>query len=139
MTRFILRAAVAALGLWLASRWVDGIGFADQNTLIFAALLLGLVNALVRPLVLLLTLPITLVSLGLFVFVINAGMLALVAWFLPGFTLSGFRAALLGAIVVGLAGWVGSWFIGPRPRVAVVIQRGAVIEPRDPNDPPPPG
>jgi putative membrane protein len=136
MTRFILRAAVAALGLWLASRWVDGIGFADQNTLIFAALLLGLVNALVRPLVLLLTLPITLVSLGLFVFVINAGMLALVAWLLPGFTLSGFRAALLGAIVVGLAGWVGSWFIGPRPRVAVVIQRSAVIEPREPGDPP---
>jgi putative membrane protein len=139
MTRFILRAAVAALGLWLASRWVDGIHFADQNTLIIAALLLGVVNALVRPLVLLLTLPITLVSLGLFVFVINAGMLALVAWLLPGFTLSGFRAALLGAIVVGLAGWVGSWFIGPRPRVAVVIQRGAVIEPRDPNDSPPPG
>jgi putative membrane protein len=137
MTRFILRAAVAALGLWLASRWVDGIRFADQTTLIVAALLLGVVNALVRPLVLLLTLPITLVSLGLFVFVINAGMLALVAWLLPGFTLSGFRAALLGAIVVGLAGWVGSWFIGPRPRVAVVIQRGAVIEPRDPNDPPP--
>jgi putative membrane protein len=129
VTRFILRAAVAALGLWLASRWVDGIRFADQNTLIIAALLLGLVNALVRPLVLLLTLPITLVSLGLFVFVINAGMLALVAAVLPGFTLSGFRAALLGAIVVGLAGWVGSWFIGPRPRVAVVIQRG-------PGDPP---
>jgi putative membrane protein len=129
VTRFILRAAVAALGLWLASRWVDGIRFADQNTLIIAALLLGLVNALVRPLVLLLTLPITLVSLGLFVFVINAGMLALVAAVLPGFTLSGFRAALLGAIVVGLAGWVGSWFIGPRPRVAVVIKRG-------PGDPP---
>jgi putative membrane protein len=139
MTRFILRAAVAALGLWLASRWVEGIGFADQTTLIIAALLLGVVNALVRPLVLLLTLPITLVSLGLFVFVINAGMLALVAWLLPGFTLSGFRAALLGAIVVGLAGWVGSWFIGPRPRVAVVIKRGAVIEPREPGEPPPPG
>lgn len=138
MTRFILRAAVAALGLWLASRWIEGFGFADPNSLIIAALLLGVVNALVRPLVLLLTLPITLVSLGLFVFVINAGMLALVAWLLPGFTLSGFRAALLGAIVVGLAGWVGSWFIGPRPRVSVVIQRGGVIEPRDPNDPPPP-
>ncbi len=132
MTRFILRAAVAALGLWLASRWVDGIRFADQNTLVIAALLLGLVNALVRPLVLLLTLPITLVSLGLFVFVINAGMLALVAWLMPGFTLSGFRAALLGAIVVGLAGWIGSWFIGPRPRVSVMVRRG-------PGDPPPAG
>ena len=125
MSRFILRAAVAALGLWLASQWVDGLHFADQNTLIIAAVLLGVVNALVRPLVLLLTLPLTLASLGLFVFVVNAGMLALVARLLPGFTLSGFRAALLGAIVVGLAGWVGSWFIGPRPRVAVVIQRGS--------------
>ena len=124
MSSFILRAAVAALGLWLASRWVEGIRFADQGTLILAALLLGGVNALVRPLVLLFTLPLTLLTLGLFMFVINAGMLALVARLLPGFTLSGFRAALLGAIVVGLAGWVGSWFIGPRGRVAFVIQRG---------------
>jgi putative membrane protein len=127
MTSFILRAAVAALGLWLASQWIDGLHFADQGTLILAALLLGVVNALVRPLVLLFTLPLTLLTLGLFVFVVNAGMLALVAWLLPGFTLSGFRAALLGAIVVGLAGWVGSWFIGPRGRVAFVIRRG----PRD--------
>jgi len=124
MTSFILRAAVVALGLWLASQWIDGFHFADQMTLIYAALLLGVVNALVRPLVLLLTLPLTLVTLGLFVFVVNAGMLALVAWLLPGFTLHGFRAALLGAIVVGLAGWVGSWFIGPRGRVAFVVQRG---------------
>ena len=133
MSRFILRAAVAALGLWLASQWVEGFQFADQNTLIIAAVLLGVVNALVRPLVLLLTLPLTLASLGLFVFVVNAGMLALVARLLPGFTLGGFRAALFGAIVVGLAGWVGSWFIGPRPRVAVVIQRG----PGPPRGPPP--
>jgi uncharacterized membrane protein YvlD (DUF360 family) len=55
--------------------------------------------------------------------VINAGMLALVAWFLDGFHLSGFRAALLGAIVVGLAGWVGSWLIGPRGRINIIINR----------------
>lgn len=128
MTSFILRAAVVALGLWLASQWIDGLRFADQGTLILAALLLGVVNALVRPLVLLFTLPLTLLTLGLFVFVVNAGMLALVAWLLPGFTLASFRAALLGAIVVGLAGWVGSWFIGPRGRIAFVIQRGP---PRD--------
>jgi putative membrane protein len=128
MTSFLLRAAVAALGLWLASQWIDGLRFADQGTLILAALLLGVVNALVRPLVLLFTLPLTLLTLGLFVFVVNAGMLALVAWLLPGFTLGSFRAALLGAIVVGLAGWVGSWFIGPRGRIAFVIQRGP---PRD--------
>ena len=98
--------------------------------MIFAALLLGVVNALVRPLVLLLTLPLTLLSLGLFVFVINAGMLALVAWLLPGFTLSGFRAALLGAIVVGVAGWVGSWFIGPRRQMlALTVKRGPLEPP----------
>lgn len=132
MTRFILRAAVAALGLWLASRWVDGIHFADQNTLIIAALVLGLVNALLRPLIVLLTLPLTVLSLGLFMFVINAMMLELVAWLLgPRFSLSGFRAALLGAIVVGLAGVVGSWFIGPRPRVAVIVRRGGDEPPSD--------
>ncbi|MBS0387446.1 MAG: phage holin family protein [Proteobacteria bacterium] len=132
MTRFLLRAAVAALGLWLASRWVDGIHFADQGTLVIAALLLGLVNALLRPLIVLLTLPLTVLSLGLFMFVINALMLELVAALLePRFSLSGFRAALLGAIVVGLAGVVGSWFIGPRPRVAVIVSRGAGAPPSD--------
>lgn len=132
MTRFLLRAAVAALGLWLASRWVDGIHFADQNTLVIAALLLGLVNALLRPLIVLLTLPLTVLSLGLFMFVINALMLELVAALLePRFMLSGFRAALLGAIVVGLAGVVGSWFIGPRPKVAVIVSRGGGAPPSD--------
>jgi putative membrane protein len=132
VTRFVLRAAVAALGLWLASRWVDGIHFADPNALIIAALLLGLVNALVRPLVLLLTLPLTVLSLGLFIFVINAAMLELVAWLLqPRFMLSGFRAALLGAIVLGLAGVVGSWFIGPRPRVRLIVRRGGDGPPSD--------
>jgi putative membrane protein len=123
MTGFFLRAAMAALGLWLASSIVHGIAFDDAATLLLAALLLGVVNAIVRPIVLLLTLPLSLLTLGLFIFVINAGMLALVAWFLDGFHLSGFRAALLGAIVVGLAGWVGSWLIGPRGRINIIINR----------------
>jgi putative membrane protein len=123
MTGFFLRAAMAALGLWLASSIVNGIVFDNAATLLLAALLLGVVNAIVRPIVLLLTLPLSLLTLGLFIFVINAGMLALVAWFLDGFHLSGFRAALLGAIVVGLAGWVGSWLIGPRGRINIIINR----------------
>lgn len=73
-----------------------------------AALLLGLCNAVVRPLLILLTLPATILSLGLFLLVINAAMLALVAAMLPGFTIAGFGSALLGAIVVGLTGWIGS-------------------------------
>jgi putative membrane protein len=114
MTGFVLRAVIAALGLWLASRWVQGFVIDNVETLLLAGLLLGVVNAIVRPIAVILTFPITLVTLGFFLLVINAAMLALVAWFLPGFHLAGFGAALLGAIVVGLTGWVGSWFIGSR-------------------------
>src|SRR5271167_2438646 len=103
MTGFVLRAAIAALGLWLASSWVMGLQVRDPATLLWAALLLGVVNAVIRPLVLLLTLPLTVLTLGLFLFIINALMLALVAWMLPGFELSGFRAAFFGAIIVGIA------------------------------------
>jgi putative membrane protein len=114
MTGFVLRAVIAALGLWLASRWVQGFVIDNVETLLLAGLLLGVVNAIVRPIAVILTFPITLVTLGFFLLVINAAMLALVAWFLPGFHLAGFGAALLGAIVVGLTGWVGSWLIGSR-------------------------
>jgi putative membrane protein len=120
---FLLRAAMAALGLWLATRVVSGLQIDDPATLLWAGLLLGIVNATVRPVILILTLPLSLLTLGLFIFVINAGMLALVAWMLAGFHISGFRAALLGAIIVGLAGWVGSWLIGPRGQINVVIKK----------------
>jgi putative membrane protein len=123
MTGFLLRAAVAALGLWAATRLVNGVVIDDPYTLLAAGALLGLVNAIVRPIVLLLTLPLSLISLGLFIFVINAGMLALVAAMLNGFHLSGFRAALLGALVVSISGWIGSWFIGPKGRINVMIHR----------------
>jgi putative membrane protein len=120
---FLLRAAMAALGLWLATRVVTGLQIDDAATLLWAGLLLGIVNATVRPVILILTLPLSLLTLGLFIFVINAGMLGLVAWLLDGFHLSGFRAALLGTIIVGLAGWVGSWLIGPRGHINVVIKK----------------
>jgi putative membrane protein len=114
MTGFILRAVISAIGLWVASRWVDGLSIDDAPTLLLAGALLGVVNALVRPLAIVLTFPITLVTLGLFLLVVNAGMLALVAWVLPGFSVAGFWSALWGAVIVSLTGWVGSWFIGPR-------------------------
>lgn len=116
MTGFFFRAVIAALGLWLATNVVDGITLDSPTTLILAAILLGVVNAIVRPIAVVLTFPITIVTIGLFLLVINAGMLGLVAWLLPGFGLSGFRAALLGAIIVSITGWIGSWFIGPKGR-----------------------
>ena len=119
MARFILRAVFAGLGLWLAARLVPGVEVLSTGSLIAAALLLGLANALVRPLVFLLTLPFVLITLGLFLIVINALMLELVAMLLHGFSIHGFGSAVLGSIVVSLVGWVGSWFIhqndGPPP------------------------
>jgi putative membrane protein len=108
MNAFLLRAALAAIGLWLATLLVAGLVIAGPGTLVLAALLLGLCNALVRPLLILLTLPATVMTLGLFLLVINAAVLALVAAMLPGFTLAGFWPALWGSMVVGFTGWVGS-------------------------------
>jgi putative membrane protein len=104
--RFLIRVIAAALGLWLASHIVRGIYVRDGETLLVAAILLGLVNAFVRPIVILLTLPFTVITLGLFLFVVNAAMLELVAFFLPGFSIHGFWPAVLGAIVVSLVSWV---------------------------------
>jgi putative membrane protein len=107
MTYFILRVLIAALGLWLATEWVDGINVSSATTLILAALLLGVVNAIVKPIVVILTLPFTLVTLGLFLLVINAAMLGLVAAFLPGMGISGFWPAFWAAIIVSIVSWIG--------------------------------
>ncbi|MBX3693835.1 MAG: phage holin family protein [Steroidobacteraceae bacterium] len=112
MTGFLLRAVIAACGLWLASSWVDGFSISTTGTLLIAAALLGVVNAVVRPIAVILTFPITIVTLGVFLLVINAGMVALVAAVLPNFTITGFWPALLGALIVSLVSWLGSWFVG---------------------------
>ncbi len=123
MAGFLLRLLVSALALWLASAVVPGISVQSVGTLLLAALFLGIVNAVIRPIVFILTLPITVVTLGLFLLVINAGMLALVAYFLPGFQIAGFWSAVLGALIVSITSWVASWFIGPRGRVEVMHRR----------------
>jgi putative membrane protein len=114
MTGFLLRALLSAVGLWLASQWVPGVHIDSSGALILSALLLGVVNAIVRPIVFILTLPITILTLGLFLFVLNAAMVGLVAWIVPGFHLDGFKAALLTAIIVWITGWLGSGLIGHR-------------------------
>ena len=122
---FLIRMSITALGLWLASRLIPGVTLEGPLTFVFAALWLGVVNAVVRPIAFLLTLPITLLTLGLFSFVINAGMVALVAWLLEGFRLTGFWPALLTSIVVGLTAWIGNAFVGDKGRYerAVVKRR----------------
>lgn len=123
MTWFFLRAAIASLGLWLASELVTGLDFDSGGTLILAAILLGVVNGLVRPLLVILTLPLTVVTLGFFLLIVNGIMLALVAGLLPGFHIASFWDAFWGAIVVSLVSWVGSAIFGPKGTMKVTIHR----------------
>jgi len=111
VTRFFLRAAFAALGLWVAAHWVRGILITDSKTLIASAVLLGIINAIVRPIAIILTLPITLVTLGLFLLIVNAAMVSLVALLVPGFHIQSFGAAFLTAVIVSLCGWIGSMLL----------------------------
>jgi putative membrane protein len=124
MAGFILRGLIGALGLWLATGLVDGITINTPLTLVIAGLLLGIVNAVVRPLAILLTLPFLVVTLGLFLLVVNAAMLGLVAALLPGFHVAGFWPALWAALIVSIVSWIGSGFIGPMGRVEVIRRRG---------------
>lgn len=123
MNGFLLRFVICALGLWLAEEILPGIQVDNAGSLIAAALLLGVINAFVRPVLVILTLPITVVTLGLFLIVINAGMVGLVAWILPGFHVAGFWSALFGALIVSITGWAATWFIGPRGRVEIIVVR----------------
>ena len=113
MAKFLLRAIFAAAGLWLAATIVPGVSINNTTTLVIAALLLGVVNAIVRPIVFILTLPLTLVTLGLFLLVLNAAMIGLVAVFLNGFRVEGLVPGVLAAIVTGLVSWVGHAVIRP--------------------------
>lgn len=119
MLGFLLRAALVALGLWLATMIFSGLIFNGPGTLIAAALLLGIVNAIVRPIAVILTLPLTILTLGLFLLVVNAGMLGLVAWLLDGFSISGFWTALGTSLLVSIVAWVASGLIGGTGRVEV--------------------
>jgi putative membrane protein len=112
---------IGALSLWVASAIVPGVDISGAGTLLIAAILLGVVNALVRPLVVVLTLPITLVTLGLFLLVVNAAMFGLVASFLDGFRVTGFWPALFGAIVVSITSWLASSFIGADGKYEVLV------------------
>ena len=111
MKNFLLRAAIAAFGLWLASQAVPGISIRGAGTLAGAALLLGVVNAVVRPVLVVLTLPITILTLGLFLLVVNAASFALVAFFIRDFHVAGFVPALLGSLLVSFISWFGSAFL----------------------------
>ena len=117
MRGFLVRLLITALGLWIADQLLPGIVFTSTGALIVSALLLGVVNAVIRPILLILTLPLTVLTLGLFILVVNGISLALVAWLVPGFQIAGLASATLGAIIVGLTSWVASAFVGGSGRI----------------------
>lgn len=123
MTGFIFRAAIVALGLWLATQIFPGLQFDGPGTLLAAAVLLGIVNAVVRPIAVILTLPLTLLSLGLFLLVINAGMLGLVALLLGGFAINSFWTALGASLIVSVTSWLASGMIANNGRVEVITMK----------------
>src|SRR3989449_4879225 len=85
MKGFLFRLVITGLGLWAAETVVPGVRLDGWGNLVVAALLLGIVNAVIRPIILILTLPLTVLTLGLFILVVNGISLSLVAWVLPGF------------------------------------------------------
>lgn len=121
MLGFWARLLVTSVGLLIASKLVSGIAFAGWPALFFAALVLGGVNAVIRPIVVLLTIPFTLLTLGLFILVVNAAMFGLTAFLVPGFFVTGFWPALAGSVIVGITGMLASWYIGPRGTVEVLV------------------
>jgi putative membrane protein len=112
MRSFIARLLVTAFGLWVAEEVLSGVHFDSNTALLMAALLLGLVNAVVRPVVFFLTLPITFLTLGLFILVINGCMVFLVSWIMSSFHIDNLGTAVLASLIVGLTSWAANRFIG---------------------------
>lgn len=123
MQGFFLRTLITILGLLLASAIIPGVTINGTGSVILAAILLGLVNGFVRPVAFLLTLPITILTLGLFLFVLNAAMFGLVAAMLDNFIVAGFWSAIFGSLVVSITSTMASWYIGPDGRIDVIVVR----------------
>ncbi len=123
MPGFWVRFFITACGLLIAAKMLEGVHLGGAVSLLFAALVLCAVNAIVRPIMLLLTLPITVITLGFFLLVLNGAMLGLAALLVPGFIIDGFWTAVFGAIIISLTGMVANWFIGPKGRVEIIVVR----------------
>ena len=114
LARFVVRAIFAAAGLWISARLTPGVWFDGLGSLIAAAVLLGLVNAFVRPVVFVLTLPLTIVTLGLFLLVVNAAMIGLVSVLLHGFHVRGLGPGVVAAVITGVTSWIGHMVVSRR-------------------------
>ena len=120
---FLIRVLVNALAIVFAASILPGIQVDSFVSALGAGLVLGVINAFVRPVLLILTLPITLLTLGLFLLVLNAFCFWLVASVVKGFHVASFGSALLGSIVVTVVSWILTAFVSDRGRVAVITRR----------------
>jgi putative membrane protein len=129
LTYFLLHWGIIALSLWVASHIFRGIRFADTASLIVSALLLGFANAIVKPVLIILTLPLTLLTFGLFLLVINALMILLVSSLVKGFTVSSFWTAFFASIFIAVLSFlIGSFvFVGSPPYVIQMPSNGRWI------------
>jgi putative membrane protein len=125
LTPFLLHWAITALSLWVASYVFSGIKFEGFGSLAISALLLGFANAIVKPMLIVLTLPLTAVTFGLFLLVINALMILLVSWLVRGFKVSGFWTALFASIFISVLSFViGGFFVGGTPATEIQMPHG---------------
>ncbi|HUI68609.1 MAG TPA: phage holin family protein [Nitrospirota bacterium] len=120
MLGFLLRWSINLLALVTAAILIKGIRIQSIEMGILAAGILGIVNAVIRPVVLVLTLPINLLTLGLFTLVINAAMLKLVSMVVPGFVIESFASAFLGALIVSVVSWTLNIFVGGDGKVVFI-------------------
>jgi len=111
MILIITRWLVITVSILLASRFVSGIRVDSVLTAIIAAGILGLINVFIKPVLILLTLPLSIITLGVFTFFINAFLLELVSHMVPGFEVEGFLAAFLGALMISIVSWLANFFI----------------------------
>lgn len=111
--RFLVRWLVSSLGLWIAAGLLDSINYGGRwQVIVIAGLILAIVNSIIRPVVVLLSLPAILFTLGLFMVVINALMVLLVAWLYGPFEITGFWTALLAGMIIGLVNYLVSAVLG---------------------------
>jgi len=129
LREFLAHWGVTALALWLTSFIFHGISFSSKKSLLISALLLGFVNAVIRPVVIILTIPLTLVTFGLFLLVINAVMMLLVSALVQGFRISGFWTAFFASIVVTLISiFVSMLIFGPEDSLLnMPAQQGVMV------------
>jgi putative membrane protein len=123
MPGILIRWLILTVAIMVTSYLLDGIKIDGLFSAVFSAGLLGILNAFFRPILLVLTLPINILSLGLFTFVINALLLLMASGVIPGFTVSGFWTALLGSLLISLVSFILNTFIGSHSTVVHVDRR----------------